>query len=117
MAVDDELDITFMLKLILGQCGFSVDVFNDSQTALTNFKAGYYDLILLDVKMPEMNGFELYEEIDKVDKTVKVCFFTAYEASYYTLRKQFPNLRSECLITKPISFLDLIKRLDKELVG
>ena len=117
MAVDDESDITFMLKVMLEQCGFSVDVFNDSQTALNNFKAGYYDLVLLDVQMPEMNGLELYQEINRLDKTVKVCFFTAHETFYYTLRKQFPNLRSECLITKPISFLDLIKRLDNELVG
>jgi DNA-binding response OmpR family regulator len=69
MAVDDESDITFTLKMILEQNGFSLDVFNDPTIALSNFKPGYYDLILLDVKMPQMNGFELYEEIRKKDKT------------------------------------------------
>jgi len=67
MAVDDEADITFTLKKELEQSGFSLDVFNDPITALSNFKPEYYDLILLDVKMPEMNGFELYQEIQKKD--------------------------------------------------
>ena len=79
MAVDDEADITFTLKLVLEQSGFLVDVFNDPKIALISFKPDYYDLILLDVKMPQMNGFELYQEIRKKDKNVKACFVTAYE--------------------------------------
>jgi len=59
MAVDDEADITFTLKKALEQSGFSLDVFNDPIAALSNFKADYYDLILLDIKMPQMNGYEL----------------------------------------------------------
>ena len=70
MAVDDEADITFTLKKELEQSGFSLDVFNDPTTALANFKAEYYDLILLDVKMPEMNGFELYQEIKNCIRSV-----------------------------------------------
>jgi CheY-like chemotaxis protein len=73
MAVDDEAGIAFTLKLVLEESGFLVDVFNDPKIALINFKPDYYDLILLDVKMPEMNGFELYQEIKKKDK-VKACF-------------------------------------------
>jgi DNA-binding response OmpR family regulator len=115
MAVDDESDITFMLKFILEQCGFFIDVFNDPGEALINFKAEYYDLILLDIVMPKMNGFELYQEINRIDRNVKVCFLTAYEASYETLRRQFYDLKPGCLITKPITILDLIKRIDKEL--
>ena len=68
MAVDDEADITFTLKKELEQSGFSLDVFNDPIVALSNFKADYYDLILLDVHMPQMNGLELYQEINKMDK-------------------------------------------------
>ena len=79
MALDDEADITFTLKLVLEQSGFLVDVFNDPKIALISFKPDYYDLILLDVKMPQMNGFELYQEIRKKDKNVKACFVTAYE--------------------------------------
>jgi hypothetical protein len=55
-------------------------------------------------------------EINKIDRNVKVCFFTAYEALYDTLLKQFPNLKSECLITKPISILEVVKKIDKELL-
>jgi len=76
-----------------------LDVFNYPQTALTNFKAEYYDLILLDVKMPEMNGLELYQEINKIDEKAKACFLTAYEEFYDTLRKQFPNLSVIYLIS------------------
>lgn len=115
MAVDDESDITFMLKLILEQCSFFIDVFNDPKVALINFKANYYDLLLIDVKMPQMNGFQLYQEIANIDTKVKVCFFTAYEESYQALSKQFPNLKASCLISKPISILNLIKKIDKEL--
>ena len=76
MAVDDEADITFTLKVVLEQSGFLLDVFNDPKIALINFKADYYDLILLDIVMPQMNGFELYQELKKKDKNVKACFVT-----------------------------------------
>jgi DNA-binding response OmpR family regulator len=117
LAVDVDSDITFMLKVILEQCGFTIDVFNDPKLALINFKADHYDLLLLEVKMPQINGFQLYQEIANIDRNVKVCFFTAYEALYQSLIKQFPNLKAECLITKPIKILDLIKKIDHELVG
>jgi len=70
------------LKLELELSGCLVDVFNDPKIALINFKPHYYDLILLDVKMPEMNGFELCQEIQKKDKNVKACFVTADELYY-----------------------------------
>jgi DNA-binding response OmpR family regulator len=75
----DESDITLTLKVVLEQGGFLLDVFNDHTTALSNFKPDYYDLIFLEVKMPQMNGFELYQEIKKKDKKVKACFVTHYE--------------------------------------
>jgi DNA-binding response OmpR family regulator len=59
LIVDDEPDITSSLKIGLEDNGFAVDTFNDSVLALSNFQADMYDLVLLDVKMPEMNGFEL----------------------------------------------------------
>jgi PleD family two-component response regulator len=73
-AVDDESDITFTLKVVLEQSGFLLDVFNDPTTALANFKSDYYDLMLLDVKMPQMNGFELYQEIKKKRQKRKSMF-------------------------------------------
>ena len=115
MAVDDEADITFTLKKELEQSGFSVDVFNDPTTALSNFEADYYDLILLDVKMPQMNGFELYQEIKKKDKNVKACFVTAYEVYYESLKRKFPKLNVSCFISKPVDMNDLVNRIKKEL--
>ena len=115
MAVDDEADITFTLKTILEQSGFSLDVFNDPTRALSNFKADYYKLILLDVKMPQMNGFELYQEIKKKDDKVKACFVTADELYYDSLKQQFPKLDVGCLIRKPIDMDDLVDRIIKEL--
>ena len=115
MALDDEADITFTLKLVLEQSGFLVDVFNDPKIASINFKPDYYDLILLDVKMPEMNGFELYQELKKKDKNVKACFLTASDLYYESLKQEFPKLNVGCFIRKPIDMDDLVKRIDKGL--
>jgi two-component system, OmpR family, response regulator ChvI len=79
LLIDDERDITFAFRTSLEDKGFIVDSFNDPQEAVSNFKAGFYDLLLIDVKMPKMNGFELYQEIEKVDNKAKVCFITAFE--------------------------------------
>ncbi len=117
MVVDDDFDITFTLKVSLEQRGFSVDIYNDPKEALANFKPNYYDLLLLDVKMPKMNGFELYQEINKIDGKVKVCFFTAYEAFYDNLRKQFPNINTGCLIGKPIHMSNLIRKINEEMAS
>ena len=67
LLVDDEHDITVGLRIGLENNGFVVDAFNDPQEALSNFKAGLYDLLLIDVKMPKMNGFELYQDMEKID--------------------------------------------------
>ena len=115
MAVDDEADITFTLKKALEQSGFSLDVFNDPIVALSNFKADYYDLILLDIKMPQMNGYELYQEIKKKDYKIKVCFVTASDVYLESLKQRFPRMELGCLIRKPIDTDDLVKRINKEL--
>ena len=117
MAVDDEADITFTLKKELEQSGFSLDVFNDPIVALSNFKADYYDLILLDVHMPQMNGLELYQEINKKDKNVKACFVTAYELYYESLKKEYPKLNLGCFISKPFDMNYLANKIEKELVS
>ncbi|MGI8834916.1 MAG: response regulator [Nitrososphaeraceae archaeon] len=54
LVVDDEPDLTMVCSLALQYHGYEVDTFNDSQEALSNFKPGYYDLVILDVKMPKM---------------------------------------------------------------
>ena len=117
LIVDDEPDVTGTFKVGLEERGFQVETFNDPEMALSNFKPGKYDILLLDIKMPKMNGFELYEKIRKIDgdgKT-KVCFITAYEVYYQSLREQFPETKIECYIKKPIQITDLSKRLRAEL--
>lgn len=115
LIVDDEPDVTGTFKLGLEESGFNVETFKDPETALSNFKPGKYDLLLLDIKMPKMNGFELYEKIKKIDGNAKVCFITAFEVYYQSLREQFPDTKIECYIKKPIQIADLSERLHAEL--
>ena len=116
--VDDEPDVTFAIKTGLEEHSkeqFIVDIYNDPQEALSNYKPGIYDLLLIDVKMPKMNGFELYREIEKIDDKAKVCFITAFEVYYNSLRELFPTTEVECFIKKPITTEDLVERITTEL--
>jgi len=115
LIVDDDTDITLAFKKGLENDGFHVDVFNDPQEALSNFEASKYDLLLLDIRMPKMNGFELYKEMDKIDNDVKVCFITAFEVYYEALREVFPSMEVECFIRKPIEIGNLVKKIKNEL--
>ena len=118
LLVDDEADLTLSIKKALEykrELIFGVDTFNDPEEALSNFKAGLYDLLLIDIKMPKMNGYELYQEIKKVDDKVKVCFITAFEVYYQSLRELYPNVKIDCFIKKPIATDDLVDRIMAEL--
>jgi DNA-binding response OmpR family regulator len=117
LIVDDEPDLTLSLKMVLEQNGFKVDSFTDPVSALENYKeeaAGMYDLLILDMKMPQMNGFELYRQIKKIDDKAKVCFLTAGEIDYEQFGKELiPALENNCYIQKPIENETLIKRLNR----
>jgi two-component system, OmpR family, response regulator ChvI len=103
LIVDDDPDILTILKTGLEQNGYAaVDVYDDPELELSNFTASSYDLLLLDIRMPKMDGFELYRKIEKLDNKVKVCFVTAYEVYYSTLKKDFPGLDVKCFVKKPI---------------
>ena len=115
LVVDDEVDITTIFKLALERVDFQVDVYNDPLLALTDYKAGMYDLLLFDIRISGMNGFELHYKIQKIDDKVKVCYISAYELDYIRLRETFPSLRTECLIKKPVDIDDLVKRVKAEL--
>ena len=126
LIVDDEPDITLIFAMGLEDNGFTVDAFNDPIQALSNFKSGVYDLALIDYKMPNMNGFELYREIRKVDHKIKVCFVTAFELYYEELKNKFQpsslTASSEhkredvkCFIPKPVDIDDLVVRINEEL--
>lgn len=81
LVVDDDPNITFTFKTILEKKGYQVDTHNDPSKAALEFQAGTYSVALIDIRMPKMNGFELYREIRKKDNEVKVCFITAFEIS------------------------------------
>lgn len=111
LVVDDESDITSALRIGLEENGFTVDVFNDPELALTSYKPGMYDLLLIDVRMPKMNGFELFKEIQRVDSKSKVCFWTAYESYSKEFKDIFPSMNDVNFVQKPIPMPDLIKRI------
>jgi DNA-binding response OmpR family regulator len=114
LAVDDEPDITRLCSLALEYYGFKVDTFIDSEEALSNFKPDYYDLVILDIKMPKMDGFELYQELKKKDNDVKVCFLTASELYYEEFRKkEYHALDKNLFIRKPIDNEDLMKEVNR----
>ncbi len=114
--VDDEPDVIFTFKKGLEAHGFVVDAFNDPVLALSNFKPGVYGLLLLDVRMPQINGFELYEKIRKIDSEVKACFITAHEVYYESLREIFPTMDLDCYV-KPIEIEDLVSHVKAELAS
>ena len=109
MIVDDEYDIARLFAIGLERNGFVVDVFNDPLSALSNYKAGLYDLLLLDIRMPGVNGYELYKKIRDIDDKAQVCFITAYEEYLNDFKKLFPNLEVDCFVRKPIEIDNLVK--------
>jgi DNA-binding response OmpR family regulator len=102
--VDVEPDITFALSMGLEDNGFIVDAFNHPLLALQSFKdkKESFALALIDIKMPKMNGFELYNELRKINDKVQVCFITAFDIE---------NQDVECIIRKPIVMDNLVKRI------
>ena len=122
LLVDDEQDIITSFKIGLEETGlFEVDGFTDPKAALSNLSEiglHHYDLLLIDIKMPQMNGFELYQQIKNKfgdNSSTKVCFITAYEIYYETLKKEFPTLNVGCFIRKPIEIKELVNRIKQEL--
>jgi len=108
--VDDEPDVNLALKVTLGENGFQVNAFDNPILALDNFRKGVYDLLILDIKMPKMHGFELYREIRKIDSQVKVCFLTAGEMYYGAYSDIFNENQ---FIRKTIENKELVKRVNE----
>ena len=114
LLVDDEVDIIFSIKLFLEENGFEVYTSNKPSSVLSDFRAGLYDLIILDIKMPEINGFELYDKIKKIDNNVQILFLTAL--SDYSEYIQQPNKISSMfsekdIIQKPVDNEELLRRI------
>jgi DNA-binding response OmpR family regulator len=114
LVVDDEPDLTQVSTLALEYHGFKVDSFNDPQEALSKFEPGLYDLVILDIKMPKMDGFELYHEIRKKDNNANIRFLTASELYYEEFRKkEYCALDRNLFIKKPIENEELVKEINK----
>lgn len=109
LLVDDEPDVVYLVKRRLERNGFQVDGFTDPILALQNFKGGVYSLLLLDIKMPRIDGNELFNRIHKEDDNLKVCFFSASEYLTSNLKDRFINSPDKFLfISKPISIPEMI---------
>jgi DNA-binding response OmpR family regulator len=115
LLVDDEPDITIGFKAMLEHKGFRVDTFNDPLAALEGFQPGNYDILVLDIRMPKMDGFKLFEELRKLDKDIKVVFVTAFDVNYEALRTIYPELTIDSFIRKPVGADSLANTLRREL--
>ncbi len=113
LVVDDESDICLTLANVLEGNGFVVDTFDDPLLALQDFRKDLYDLLILDIKMGKMNGFELYEEIRMIDDKVKICFLTANKSIYGAFVHVSNELKENQFIQIPIQNEDLIKIINK----
>ena len=120
MLVDDEPDIVTTFKAALESAGFTLNAYEDPLIALSKFKPGYYDLVILDIKMSKMNGFELYTEMLKIDEHLRICFITAGEMYHDKIRRekrnneeQYCKLDTDRFKQKPISNVDLVSKIEK----
>ena len=115
LIIDDEPDITYTIKNILEDNGFAADTFNDPILGLNNYKVNFYDLVILDIKMPKINGFELYIKIREQDPKAKICFLTAITTFNEDFRKTRlalgKTINEDYFIQKPIKMQDLVKKL------
>ena len=103
LIIDDEPDVVLTLRMALEQNGFRTDSCSDPTLAYKNFRAGVYDLVLLDIKMPNVDGFQLYQKIKRTDNRVKICFLTASEFYDEEIRKEqgFDGFNEELFSESP----------------
>ena len=98
-----------------GKTRFEVYTYNNPTVALSEFKPNYYDLLLTDINMPNMNGFELCDKIVEVDANIRICFISAAEVNIEALREVYPKVSFGCFIKKPVTIDYLVARLSAEL--
>jgi FixJ family two-component response regulator len=112
LVVDDDTDVISTFKMILEMNGFEVDAYTSSTLALSNFKPNSYGLLLLDIRMPIMNGFELFRKMKSIDSGVEVCFITAFEDYREEFKESFPMLdEAKYFIRKPKAIQDLVNHV------
>jgi len=117
--VDDEKDVGRTLKMILENYGFDIDSFTDPAVALEQFKPSLYDLTILDIRMPNPNGFKLYDQLKSRDPNIKTLFLTALSRveSYNTENsKVYPIEGKRHFVKKPVSSEKLLEQVYSMLV-
>jgi DNA-binding response OmpR family regulator len=122
LIVDDDPDITFTFKKGLeaeneknNKTFFKVYTHNNPLSALSEFKPDFYDLILIDINMPKMDGIELSSKILELDANIKICLVTAGESNIEVLRELYPTRSIGCFIKKPVTIDQLVRRVKAEL--
>jgi DNA-binding response OmpR family regulator len=123
LIVDDDPDITFTFKKAFDEANrisgnkisFHVNTYNDPLVALSEFKPDFYDLLLVDINMPKMNGFDFCVKVFEVDINPRVCFMSSELINQEALREQYSSLSIGCFIRKPVTIENLVKRVKAEL--
>jgi DNA-binding response OmpR family regulator len=123
LIVDDDLDITYTFKEAFEEANriggnrtsFYVNAYNDPLLALSEFKPDFYDLILVDINMPKMNGFDFCVKVFEVDINPRVCFMSSGLVNQEALKEQYPSLSFGCFIKKPITMENLVRKVKAEL--
>jgi CheY-like chemotaxis protein len=117
LIVDDEPDIIFTLKSVFEgyPARFQVSSHVNPIEALSTFKPNYYDLVLVDINMPVMNGFQLCEKLVDLDANIRVCFMSGGEMNQEAIREIYPKISLGCFIKKPIGASELIERVNSQL--
>jgi CheY-like chemotaxis protein len=123
LIVDDDADLTTTFKAVIEESNNNHDInkrievytSNDPVVALSEFKPNFYDLLLVDINMPHMNGFKLCEKIFAIDINVRICFMSSLEINREGLREICPSLSLGCFIRKPVTIDYLLERIRSEL--
>jgi len=116
LIVDDEPDITLVMKLGLEREGFEVQTFNDPMKALKGFESGMYDLVILDINMPDVDGLTLWYKLKDIDKKIKGIFLTSLDfVDDKRSREKFLSFDRKILVKKPIQLWALVRLIKAEL--
>jgi two-component system, OmpR family, response regulator ChvI len=102
LIIDDNSGVTHALKSAIEMADVKVAVFNDPRRAVAGFRADAYDLVLLDIRMPKMNGFEVYRELRKIDENVRICLLSAFDIREREFAVMFPEAKIHAFLTKPV---------------
>jgi DNA-binding response OmpR family regulator len=116
LIIDDDTDVSNLFKIYLEKSGeYQIDAYTDPVDALYYFKKGLYDLVLLDLKMPQIDGISMYQQLKKVDSNTSICLITADIVNLEQLKTKIPNIE-KYVIYKPTLLRNLKDKIDSLLL-